>query len=317
MDQLDHKRRQKTRDRHEEPVSLPSLFAKVKAEQVSSPFQLSILCRSADQMIAAIDSGVPRIYLDCEDVRTYKDLVQQFRDRCETSEIFLATPRIQKAGEVGLFKVVERAKPDGVLLRNLGGVEYFRFHDGLKKMGDFSLNVANPLTAKLLMEEKFDGLTVSYDLNIEQTLDLLKAVPEHWFEATLHQHMPMFHMEHCVFCSFLSEGTDFTNCGRPCEEHKVELRDRVGQLHRLTADVGCRNTLFNGRAQTAARFFQNLTDAGLRRGRIELLDESREAAAALINRYQSLIQGQVSPEEMMQKLDVTSRLGVVEGTLGL
>ena len=81
--------------------------------------------------------------------------------------------------------------------------------------------------------------------DIGQVLDLVSAAPANWFELTLHQHMPMFHMEHCVFCTFLSKGTTYKDCGRPCESHVVHLRDRVGQMHRLMADVGCRNTLFN------------------------------------------------------------------------
>ena len=78
--------------------------------------------------------------------------------------------------------------------------------------------------------------------------------PADWFDITIHQHMPMFHMEHCVFCAFLSDGTDFTNCGRPCDTHEVKLRDRVGTEHILQADAGCRNTLFNGKAQTGCCF---------------------------------------------------------------
>jgi putative protease len=27
----------------------------------------------------------------------------------------------------------------------------------------------------------------------------------------------MFHMEHCVFCAFLSTGKDYRDCGRPCD----------------------------------------------------------------------------------------------------
>jgi putative protease len=77
-------------------------------------------------------------------------------------------------------------------------------------IGDFSLNVANPLTAQLLMDRvRFEYLTVSYDLNISQVLDLLRIANPDWFELTLHQHMPMFHMEHCVFCTFMSDGTDY------------------------------------------------------------------------------------------------------------
>jgi putative protease len=185
----------------------------------------------------------------------------------------------------------------------------------LKKIGDFSLNVANPITAKLLMENAgLDHLTVSYDLNIGQVLELLHSAPLAWFELTLHQHMPMFHMEHCVFCTFLSKGTTYKDCGRPCETHVVHLRDRVGQLHRLQADVGCRNTLFNGKAQTGARYFQHLRNAGLSRFRVELLDEAEDAAKT-IRAYQDLLSGKSDPFELIDQVQALEKLGVTEGTL--
>jgi putative protease len=277
--------------------------------------ELRILCRTEEQVEAALSFGPGTIYVDLEDVRRYRDLVSKVRSSSSGTRIFLATPRIQKAGESGLFRVVENAKPDGILVRNLGGIGHFRHRSELPMVGDFSLNVANPITARLLMEQGFENLTVSYDLNIEQVLDLLRSAPPAWFELTLHQHMPMFHMEHCVFCSFLSKGTDSTNCGRPCDRHEVHLRDRVGQLHRLTADVGCRNTLFNGRAQTGARFFPLLREAGLSRYRIELLAENAKETAETISSYQSLLSGESGGDAIFSRLKIDSRLGVVEGTL--
>ena len=119
--------------------------------------------------------------------------------------------------------------------------------------------------------------------------DLLRAAPPEWFELTLHQHMPMFHMEHCVFCTFLSDGTSYKNCGRPCERHHVQLRDRVGQLHPLLADAGCRNTLFNGRAQTGAGFLRGFRRLGLSRFRLELLDDPPEKIRLLVSRYRELL----------------------------
>jgi hypothetical protein len=83
----------------------------------------------------------------------------------------------------------------------------------------------------------------------------------------------MFHMEHCVFCAFLSPGTDRTNCGRPCDRHDVRLRDRVGMEHPLKADVGCRNTLFNAVPQSAAELVSDLLRRGARHFRAELLDQ--------------------------------------------
>ena len=64
----------------------------------------------------------------------------------------------------------------------------------------------------------------------------------------------MFHMEHCVFAAFLSNGKDWRDCGQPCDHHKVELRDRVGATFPVTPDAGCRNTVFNAVLQSAAEY---------------------------------------------------------------
>ncbi|MBK1883075.1 U32 family peptidase [Luteolibacter pohnpeiensis] len=293
---------------------LPSIIH----DETPAPPSLSVLCRSMVQVNAAIDSGVTSVYCDFEDPRRYKEAVSLFREQSTTPEakIHLATPRILKPGETGYLKLIERAEPDGLLLRNLASLHYYKDRSDLIKIGDFSLNVANPITAKLLMENaSLDHLTVSYDLNIGQVLDLLDGVPNHWFELTLHQHMPMFHMEHCVFCTFLSSGTTYKDCGRPCENHVVHLRDRVGQLHRLQADVGCRNTLFNGRAQTGARFYDELRSTGLSRFRVELLDEDDLGSLRTIQAYQNLLSGRSDAETLLDNVRAFEKLGVTEGTL--
>lgn len=279
---------------------------------------LSVLCRTLPQVEAALELAVPVIYCDFEDPRRYKDAVALRHSSAsrDGSTIHLATPRILKPGETGYLRLIERAGPDGLLLRNLASLHYYRDRSDLVKTADFSLNVANPVTARLLREAaSLDRLTVSYDLNIAQVLDLLHAAPPDWFELTLHQHMPLFHMEHCVFCTFLSSGTTYKDCGRPCETHVVHLRDRVGQLHRLQADVGCRNTLFNGRAQTGARFYDKLRGTGLSRFRVELLDEDGPAAGRTIRAYRALLAGDSTPGQLLDRVAALEKLGVTEGTL--
>lgn len=278
---------------------------------------LSVLVRDSGQLDAAIESGVPVIYCDFEDPRRCRDAVERFRATADPAQkILLATPRILKPGEIGYLTLLERAKPDGLLLRNLAALETYRRRDDLIRAGDFSLNTANPITAKLLREHaNLDWLTISYDLNASQVVDLLGQAPPDWFELTLHQHMPLFHMEHCVFCTFMSKGTSYKDCGRPCEKHVVHLRDRVGQLHRLQADVGCRNTLFNGRAQTGAGHYPALRDCGLARFRIELLDQDKRDATAAIGIYQKLLAGTQTAADVLASLPAIARLGVTEGTL--
>jgi putative protease len=312
----------KTNDDSESPrlplePKLATLLARLprKTPAKTAP-QLIALCRTMDQLGVALDCGVPTVYLDFEDLRRYEEAVRWVREHGK-AEVFLATPRIQKAGEQGFFLLVENARPDGVLIRNLGGLDYFR-HRPLRKVGDFSLNLANPLAADLLKREGLDRLTISYDCNGQQVLDLLGAAPAEWFELVIHQHMPMFHMEHCVIAAFLSTGTDHTNCGRPCDHHQLKLRDRVGMEHPLKADVGCRNTVFHARAQSGAEFLQQFLAAGARTFRVELLDEDAARTRLILESYRQLLDGTGGEAgAMLKNLNVVRQLGVTSGTLTL
>ncbi len=275
------------------------------------PVEMVVLCRTADQIEVAIEEGIETIYIDFEDIRRYPQAIAQIGNRAHA---FLATPRIQKPGEQGFFRLIENAKPFGVLIRNLGSIAFFR-RKRFRLHGDFSLNVANPLTAEFLLEQGLDQLTISYDLNLKEVLALLRYDPGNRFELTVHQHMPMFHMEHCVFAAFLSEGTDHTNCGRPCDRHQLKLRDRVGSEHVVKADVGCRNTVFNARAQSGAHCAQALMAAGLRKFRVEFLNETRSEALRVIRTYRQLLQGNVPGDAVWRDMKAYLQLGVTKGSL--
>ena len=301
-------------DRRVVGCHLSALAAKrAAAPKVEQPL-LTVLCRNLEQIETALRAGVGEIYADFEDLRRYREAVERVRGHDAPAQILLATPRIQKAGEQGFFRLIENARPDGVLIRNLGALDYFR-EGPLRRVGDFSLNVANPLTAERLMDEKLERLTVSYDLNADQVLDLLRAAPPGWFEITLHQHIPMFHMEHCVFAAFLSNGTDATNCGRPCDTHRVELRDRVGMAHPLKADVGCRNTLFHAQAQSGAAFFEAFRAQHPAAFRVELLLEDAAETERILRGYQRLLAGTSTGPMIIRELNLRSQLGVTTGTL--
>jgi len=318
LGELNRVRRRLVEELREEPVvkdggaALAALMPRRGAVPESLP-ELRVLCRSLAQVEGCARAGAKFVYCDFEDLKEYREAVRVARET--GMKVFLATPRIQKPSEAGFFKLVEKAEPDGVLVRNLGGISYFR-ERGIPMIGDFSLNVANPVAAGLLMKHGgFENLTVSYDLNEGQVGELLESAPPEWFELTVHQHMPMFHMEHCVFCTFLSEGTSIKNCGKPCDRHSVQLRDRVGQLHILKADVGCRNTLFNGRAQTGAGSVDEFVSLGLRKFRVELLEEDAKQAARLVGWYQNFLNGKGEAGDLVRKLGAIERLGVTTGTL--
>jgi putative protease len=292
-------------------VALASVVPQREAPKPGVP-SLHVLVRSLAQLDAVLELGERSVYADFSDIRQYRDAV--IRCRPVGATIHLATPRIQKQGELGIFAALEKHQPDGVLVRNWSGLVYFR-ERGIPVVGDFSLNVANHLTAGFFMESGCQRITASYDLNREQLMALVGAVLPHWLEVVVHQHMPLFHMEHCVFCSVLSPGTDKTNCGRPCDDHVVQLRDRVGSAHPLTADVGCRNTLWNATPQSGAEVVPSLLAAGVRQFRIEFLDETATDIARVITAYRDLLAGKARGHDIWKELGAMNRVGVTRGTL--
>jgi putative protease len=273
---------------------------------------LRVLCRSLAQLETLIDCGIPSTMVDFADIREYRPAVATAR--AANVELFLATPRIQKPDELGIFHAMAKHAADGWLVRNLAGLEFCRQRE-IPFVGDFPLNATNQWTVDYLRTLGAGRVTASYDLNRDQLLELIDAVPPPALEVVIHQHMPMFHMEHCVFCAVLSPGTNKTNCGRPCDVHQVKLRDRIGMEHVLTADVGCRNTLFNAVPQSAAEAVPQLLSRGVQHFRIELLDETAHEIPPLINLYRDLLASRVTGREVWQQLKASNRVGITRGTL--
>ncbi|MEX2186233.1 MAG: U32 family peptidase, partial [Pirellulales bacterium] len=273
---------------------------------------IRVLVRSFSQLEAALACDVGELYADFQDIRQYAAAVDMAHAAGAT--IFLATPRIQKSDELGIFRVLARHGADGSLVRNLAGLDYYASR-GVAAVADFSLNATNELSAAWLRERGAVRLTASYDLNREQLLDLVAAVPPEWLEIVVHQHMPMFHMEHCVFCAVLSPGTNKTNCGRPCDRHEVHLRDHIGMEHPLTADVGCRNTLFNAVPQSAAEIVPLLIERRLADFRIELLSDTPDEIRRTVGLYRDLLAGRTTGQAVWRELRAANRVGVTRGTL--
>jgi putative protease len=187
---------------------------------------------------------------------------------------------------------------------------------GARCVADFSFNAANELTVDCLLRLGAERVTASYDLNRDQMAALARHAAADRLEVVVHQYMPMFHMEHCVFCAVLSPGTNKTNCGRPCDRHDVRLRDRIGAQHPLTADVGCRNTVFNATPQSGAEVVPLLLREGVRSFRVELLhDETPAEIGRTIELYRELIAGRVTGAEVWSALKAHNRVGVTRGTL--
>jgi len=282
--------------------------------------ELVVLVRNLSQLEAALRCDTRTFYCEFEDPMKYRDAVHMVRcaDGCgeaaddpgreSARAIWVAPPRIAKPGEDWILQQVRSCHADGYLIRNFDHLVFFA---GQRCIADYSFNIANPLSAAYFKQRfNLERLTASYDLNFDQLDGLLRGSSPAWFEVTVQQHLPMFHMEHCVFCAFLSDGTDHTNCGRPCEKHVVELRDRVGAAHPVLADAGCRNTVFHARAQTGAEAVPHLCQLGIGALRLEFLNEPPDQVALTIGKYRQLLRGEITGAQLVRELKLWNQLGI-------
>lgn len=282
--------------------------------------ELTALCRSLPQVQAALEAGVTSIYADFEFIKQFPAAVDAVR--AVGASIALATPRIHMPNENGYHANILRLQPDAVLVRNTGALYYYLRHRQEhpeavhpRLIGDFSLNIANHRAVNLFLNAGLDKVTPSYDLNIQQMVDLLGHSDTSHMEVVIHQHLPMFHTEHCVYCTFMSEGTDYTNCGRPCEEQRASLQDRIGMSHPVRVDEGCRNTVYNAVEQSGAEYLNHFRELGVSSFRVEFLEETPEQVTEVISLYSRALRGEISGTQVWKSLKATNQLGVTRGQL--
>ena len=291
---------------------LESLRTPVEARK--SPVEVVPLCRTDAQLDAALDAGVPEVELDWMELVGLAKAVDRARKR--GTRVGVATVRVQKPGEERIDAHLARLEPDHVLVRSWGSLAYFaKLASPPVLHGDFSLNVTSSITAAWVLARGLATITAAHDLDREQLLAMLDHAPRGKVAVTIHHHIPTFHTEHCVYAHLLSEGRDFKTCGRPCEKHEVALRDRVGLVHPVVVDVGCRNTVFNAQAQSAAGIVPALVERGVSRLRVELVRESATETARVIAAYLALARGEIAPAEVVKRAAVHEQFGVTRGTM--
>ena len=219
---------------------LNDMVSDTAEEETSIPrTKLSVLARTEDQvdaicgMIESMDdsSGISEVIVDFLEINGIRKAVSRIREIKSSHDlrVVVASPRIIKPGEEGILQTLLKTKPDGLLVRStgllhrlmkLGGTGRtvsIKDSEGTKEVtipeliGDFSLNAANAISAYELLESGLSRITAAYDLSGNAITELATLLGNRasQLEVVVHQHMPIFHTEHCVFARFLSNGDSY------------------------------------------------------------------------------------------------------------
>jgi putative protease len=274
--------------------------------------QLHLLARTPEQLEAALAVKPASITLDYLELYGLRPAVEQIRAAGITARV--ASPRVLKPQEQRIINFLLRLDCP-ILVRSGGLLEALQGRTAHPLIGDFSLNVANQLSADTYFKLGLDKITPTHDLNADQISRLAEEVGGGRFEVIAYHHLPVFHTEHCVFCRFLSKGTSYLDCGHPCEQHKVALRDSRGREHPVMADVGCRNTVFGAEAQVASRHLDAMMASGIRHYRLEFVHESAADVRRVAAAFRDYFAGRIPSAELDGRLQKAAPQGTTEGSL--
>jgi len=291
-----------------------ALAAAVRPTETSAAAtpQLHLLIRTAEQLDAAIDARPASITLDYLELYGLRPAVEKIKAAGIMPRV--ASPRVLKPQEQRIVNFLLRLDCP-IVVRSGGLLEALQGRHQYPLIGDFSLNVANQMTADTYFKLGIDKITPTHDLNADQICTLAQSMGGERFEVIAYHHLPVFHTEHCVFCRFLSKGTSYLDCGHPCESHKIALRDEKGRSHPVMADVGCRNTVFGAEAQVASRHLDQMLRSGIGHYRLEFVHESAREVRQVTSAFQNYFAGKVDAAELDQRLQKIVPQGTTQGSL--
>ena len=270
-----------------------------------------VLVRTPEQLEAVMPLRPASITLDYLELYGLRPSVERIKEAGMVARV--ASPRILKPQEQRVVNFLLRLECD-LLVRSGGLLEALQGRHPYGLIGDFSLNAANQVSAESYFALGVDRLTPTHDLNAEQIRYLAQQIGGERMEVVAYHHLPVFHMEHCVFCRFLSNGTSYQDCGHPCEKHKVALRDGQGRAHPVMADVGCRNTVFGAEAQVASKYLDRWRESGIVHYRLEFVHETASEVQRVTRAFQEYMRGELSAVGLDERLRKIAPQGTSEGS---
>jgi putative protease len=255
--------------------------------------KLSLLFLKEEKIEACAGLDVDRIYLPFALLGSEGFIRRAESLREEGKEVFLWLPAVTRGryGKIIANNLVllENSPISGILIGNIGTIEYFKNLKGLKVIGDYSINTFNKITVKQLIGMGLDGVTLSPEMTLKQIKNL-DLNCESDIELEVYGRQRLMITENCIpgnaaECGGRGICRDLAGIG---EEFK--LKDRKGIEFPVMCDrTDCRSTILNSSVMFVPGQLEEIKNSGVNIARLCIYDEKWEDIEEIVRLHKSLL----------------------------
>ena len=263
-----------------------------RVEGVKGKAYISIYLHKWHNGLDCMDLSADRLYLpfySLFDVKAQK-AVDTYIEK--GMEVYAWLPQITKGNYDYLIKSKLRAAVkagiSGLLIGNLGSIEYAAGFPYLKIIGDYSLNVYNSSSIEMLSAMGLDGITLSLELTLNQ-INRLERTPGVDREAAVYGRIPIMTSEYCPAGSIAGGLGAGLKCKEVCKNGSFALKDRMGMEFPVLCDrIDCRSTLLNSNVLFVPDDLDRIISSGVDILRLYVTDEPADEIEEIVNLYRDI-----------------------------
>lgn len=279
---------------------LRSQLSTTQPPNTRSDVRLSVRVNSIDQAMSVLKSGIDRLYLAADIFKpdtpiTLQD-IKKLRTHIENenykhTELYIATPRMMNAFQFECYTSwLTSLKPfiDGILVCNLGAIEIFKSL-GLNLIGDYALNIFNPLSADFYLQEGLKQFTPSLELNAND----LKVLCENTghIELVAHGRLSTMYFEH-----------NFHSSDPKSTQQPLKLYNNAG-VFEIYQDQHERSHLLSTHRLTLIPVIEEILALNPDMLRIEGQTETPEYLHSIIGLFRNALNGQLTSSSVAALLE--------------
>ena len=260
------------------------------------PPKLSIRVNNIQQAKVAIEEGIDRVYIAGDiflpDLPISIESIKALKAYSKSTEIYIGTPRMMTDLQIEHYGVwLEKLRPyiDGILVGNLGALSQFRSLN-LPIVGDYSLNIYNPMAADFYKEEGIDQFIPSVELTAKDLKNMLQS--SHNLELIALGRIVTMYFEH-----------DFHSALHASESEKLSLYNEAG-AYDLYKDQHQRTHLLSQKTISLLPVLKEILDYNaVKMLRIEAQSSSIERIKSDIRQVKSVISNDSTEHHLYSEMD--------------